>query len=239
MTIKLGLIIPASGGGERCLVDRPKQFLSVGEVPLFWHTILKFVDFKLENFLISSVFLVVPKAYLEEVKTFISMMNKREYFDIQVICGGQHRFDSVRLAFKQLVDVDYVLIHDGVRPFLSKSLLSRVVLAIRKGYGVVIPVCKVTDTLKEVCPDTGRVIKTVNRDVVVYVQTPQLFAYTSLKEAYDKYDAETSMYITDEAMLIESTGGEVYTVPGDRRNLKITYADDLSSLSKLREFRIR
>ena len=137
-----------------------------------------------------------------------------------VVAGGLTRSDSVRAGLASVPDVDVVVIHDAARPLAPSSLFAAVIAAVQEGATAAVPGLAVADTLKEV--DDGRVVRTVPRDRLVSVQTPQAFSARALRSAHERGgDA------TDDAGLIEAAGGDVVVVPGDPRAFKVTTPADL------------
>ncbi len=137
--------------------------------------------------------------------------------------GGERRRDSVAAGLEHVAGSTWVLIHDAARPLVPASVIARVLERLRRGdVEGVIPVIAVADTVKRV--DGEAVVVTVDRANLVLVQTPQGFPTRALIEAHGRDRADDA---TDDASLIESVGGRVVTVPGDRDNFKITYPDDL------------
>ena len=212
------VIIPAGGQGTRMGRTVPKQFQSLRGKPILHYTLRTFQ----ESGLISSLVLVVPEKELENARS--------DWLDHppvvkQVIAGGQKRQDSVFNGYESLPsDTDIVLVHDGVRPFLSKEMIQETINVADK-YGAAITAIPVHDTLKRV-DDKGIVQCTVERDGLWRVQTPQAFRYGLLGEAFLKAKAD-AFYGTDEAALIEYLGQEVRVVDGSEWNLKITRPEDL------------
>jgi len=144
----------------------------------------------------------------------------------RIIPGGAERQDSVYAGLKALgPKMDLVLIHDGARPFITPDLIDRIVAETRVLKAVVAAI-PVRDTIKEIGED-GRVLKTLNRDRLWEIQTPQGFHYSVLLKAYEKA-FEDRYYGTDDAALVERLGIEVKVVPGSRFNLKITTPEDLA-----------
>jgi 2-C-methyl-D-erythritol 4-phosphate cytidylyltransferase len=136
--------------------------------------------------------------------------------------GGARRRDSVRAGLAALPDdADLVLVHDAARPLASARLVERVIAALADGHSAVVPGIPVRDTLKRVTD--GRVAATLDRSDVVAVQTPQGFRVDVLRAAHAGDDDDA----TDDAALVERTGGTVAVVPGEEHNLKITYPGDL------------
>lgn len=141
-----------------------------------------------------------------------------------VIAGGADRQDSVRLGLAALPDdVEWVVVHDGVRPCVTPELVRRVLAAGRE-HGAAIAALPVAETVKRGVD--GWVTGTVNRDGLWAIQTPQAFRVDLLREAHRRA-AEDGITGTDDAMLVERLGVPVRLVPGLPGNLKITRPEDL------------
>jgi 2-C-methyl-D-erythritol 4-phosphate cytidylyltransferase len=141
--------------------------------------------------------------------------------DRAAVPGGVTRSESVRAGLAAVPPgTEIVVVHDSARPFASPSLFARVVAAVVAGADGAVPVIPVTDTIKQV---NGSVVcATLDRSTLVAVQTPQAFRIDVLRAAH-----ASGGEATDDAALVESVGGKVVTVEGDRRNLKLTTRDDL------------
>ena len=140
------------------------------------------------------------------------------------VAGGPRRQDSVANGLAQVPDdVELIAVHDAARPLASADLVRgmRRALASSAADGVV-PTMPVRDTMKEV-DDAGRIVRTLDRSALVAVQTPQLFRAASLRAAHRDVVGDA----TDDASMIELTGGTVITVPGEASALKITYPEDM------------
>ena len=136
--------------------------------------------------------------------------------------GGATRSDSVRAGLALVPDdADVVVVHDAARPLASAQLYERVVEAVAAGADGAVPALPVTDTLKRV--EHGRVVESVPREGLVGAQTPQAFRADALRAAHEVGGVDT-----DDAALVEANGGTVRIVEGERRNLKVTLADDLA-----------
>ncbi len=144
----------------------------------------------------------------------------------KVVPGGLRRQDSVTAGFKEVgADPENViLIHDGARPLVKQDLVSRVIKAAR-AKGAAVPVLPMQDTVKSV--KANMVEKTLDRSRLFRCQTPQGFRYSVLKPALEKA-IKDGYYSTDEASLVERTGGRVTVVPGDYTNIKITFPEDIN-----------
>jgi 2-C-methyl-D-erythritol 4-phosphate cytidylyltransferase len=139
-----------------------------------------------------------------------------------VVVGGATRSASVRAGLAEIPDdADVVVIHDAARPFARPALFEAVVAAVRAGADGAVPGVGLADTIKRVVD--GRVVATLDRDELVAVQTPQAFAAAALRRAHlSGTDA------TDDAALVEASGGRVVVVAGDPANTKITLRTDLA-----------
>ncbi len=146
------------------------------------------------------------------------------------IPGGERRRDSVAAGLARVPPAGtHVLVHDAARPLASAALVARVAARLVGGdVDGVVPALAVRDTLKEVTAD-GDVVRTVDRAPLAAVQTPQGFVTEALRRAHAEIDGDAP----DDAWLVEQAGGRVATVPGDPRNLKVTYPDDLAVMSAL------
>jgi len=210
---EVSVIIVAAGEGRR--FGSSKQFaLLKGKSVLDW-CLEKFESHKI----VSNIILVLPDD-TQQAK-YIDCYKKVS----AVTRGGKMRQDSVLSGFHHVnpKKADIVLIHDGVRPLINKSLIDRVIKAVQKR-GAAIPVIPVEDTVKLI--EAKRVLRTVDREKLYRVQTPQGFSYSVLEAAFNKAKEE-DYCVSDEAALVERMGGEVMAVPGDRLNIKITTPEDL------------
>jgi 2-C-methyl-D-erythritol 4-phosphate cytidylyltransferase len=142
-----------------------------------------------------------------------------------VVRGGRRRQDSVRHGFERVHAEEgaIALVHDGVRPLVSPDVISRVIREARRS-GAAVPVVPVEDTIKEVTE--GKIVRTVPRERLCRVQTPQGFAYPVL-ETIVRWAHGEGQEATDEAGLAEKIGVEVRVVEGDPRNIKVTAPADL------------
>jgi 2-C-methyl-D-erythritol 4-phosphate cytidylyltransferase len=215
--MKVGAIIPAAGRGKRIGTSVAKQFLEIQGKPLLHHTLTAIASCKLIDYVV----LVMPLANVDEVGKDCL---KKYSIVRQVVVGGEERQDSVYNGFKSLEgSTDIVVVHDGVRPFTTPQMIITTIEEARQ-YGAAITAIPVSDTIKEV--SGGFVKKTISRDGLWRVQTPQAFQYGLLQQAFKKAN-EDSYYGTDEGALIEYLGKEIKIVPGSELNMKITRKEDL------------
>ena len=224
--MKRYVVIVAGGQGVRMGADRPKQFLEIGGKPILRHTIERFLAFD-PSF---EVIVVLPSAQKEWWRDYCRQSGFLERYSI--VSGGITRFHSVQNALQYVVGQGLVAVHDGVRPLVSRPLLERIFAAAEEAPAV-IPAVPVVESVRRVEEDAS---VPVNRDGLVLVQTPQVFAADVLKKAYDQ---PFSPSFTDDASVVEASGVRVHVVPGDRMNLKITTPEDLQfaeGLTKLFSF---
>lgn len=200
--------------------DLPKQFLSLDDMPVLAHTLAIFE----EAASIGRIILVVPKEGMKYAREEIVFRHKIRKVD-HIRAGGEKRQDSVRNGLEVVEDRDdVVVIHDGVRPFVSQELIDRSVLEASRS-GAVVPVIPLTDTVKIVGHD-GLVIDTPDRNNLRFAQTPQTFKREIILEAYQNAFRE-GFYGTDDASLVERMGVSVKTIPGSHDNIKITTPEDI------------
>ena len=215
---KVTAIITAGGRGVRIGGDVPKQFLHIAGRPILEHT--------LENFkstgLVDEVVLVVPPDAVDSVQADYEGFGA---WIAAVVPGGKERQDSVGNGLKAVgPDAEIILVHDGVRPFVTADMLRRSV-EVAAEHGGAICAIPVSDTLKRADAD-GVVAETVDREGLWRMQTPQTFSREILQQAFAKA-FEDGFYGTDEGMLVERLGHKVRLVPGSEFNIKITRPEDL------------
>jgi 2-C-methyl-D-erythritol 4-phosphate cytidylyltransferase len=144
-----------------------------------------------------------------------------------IVEGGAYRFDSVYNGLLASVsDTTYVMIHDGARPVLTNSIITTLAAEVQQKKAVV-AACHVKDTIKVAKPD-GKVTATPDRSTLWQVQTPQVFDYALVKDAYTQLKAAGDLTATDDAMVVEKyTGEPVYLIDTGYKNIKITTPEDL------------
>jgi len=210
---RVSAIIVAAGRGER-FGSLKQQSLLKGKTVLDW----SLEKFETHEAVDEIVLVLREEQGKEEILAHYEKI-------AAVVEGGEERQDSVLNGFK-MIDPEkagIVLVHDGVRPLVNQGLITRIIEAALKK-GAAIPVLPVEDTVKEVAGK--EVLRTLERQELFRVQTPQGFAYSILKKALDKAQEE-GYYGTDEAALVERIGERVAVVQGDPKNIKITVPEDL------------
>jgi 2-C-methyl-D-erythritol 4-phosphate cytidylyltransferase len=220
-------IIVAGGLGKRIEGNLPKQFLTLGGKPILAHTIEKFQRCDL----VDEIILVVPEDHLG----YCSQTIVEGYsFDKirRIVCGGKERQDSVYQGLKACSNsTSLVVIHDGVRPLISVEKISESIELCRNKKAVIVAV-PVKDTIKRVVDSS--VIATLDRTKLWLVQTPQVFEYKLIWDAYEKAIGENFIG-TDDSALVERLGCEVAVLEGEYNNIKITTKEDLIMAEKLLE----
>ena len=211
---KIGIVVTAGGSGKRMGSQLPKQFIEVGGSPILLRTLSK-----LSAIANSELVLVLPNEWI----AYWTKLCKQHNCTVKhkVVEGGEERFFSVRNGIEALGEVDYVAIHDGVRPFVSGELFDRIFQA-AKEFGAAIPAIKPVDSMREILESGEN--KIADRNRFMMVQTPQIFRSEIIRRAYEQpYSAR----FTDDASVVESCGHKITLVEGERQNIKITTEDDL------------
>ena len=207
---KVALIV-AGGKGERMNADIPKQFLLLNNLPILMHTIKQFSHFE-------EIVLVLPKSQFD----YWNRLCKSNNFTQRHILveGGETRFYSVKNGLDKIDNTAVITIHDGVRPLISTELINNLVTETKSGIGV-IPIIPVKNSIRKI---EGENSVHIDRSNLYKVQTPQCFLSADIKNAYTQ---EFSEFFTDDASVFEANGGEIKTILGDEKNLKITTQEDM------------
>lgn len=217
--MKTVAIIAGGGLGKRIKGDLPKQFLMLGDKPILAHTVDKFEACDL----VDEIILVVPEDYMGHCSQAI--VDKFDFEKVKkLVGGGKERQDSVYTGLKACpAGTSVVAIHDAVRPLVSVEKISESIRLCEKKKAVILAVPP-KDTIKR--GEGGSVISTLDRDKLWLSQTPQVFEYGLILDAYQKA-GEDEFIGTDDSILVERLGHEVAIVQGDYENIKITTAEDL------------
>jgi len=240
------VIIPASGIGTRFGSDTPKQFVALKGEPILKRTISAFQHLAI----VDEIVVAVPQGYVQTVIGY--GFDKVRH----VVEGGKDRASSVYAALKCLpIDTHIVLIHDGVRPFVTCALVQTVVKTVKQ-HGAAVACTPVTDTIKQskkAAPPLSKgsvagihslrnggvwgsaplepnhqIEATLDRTRLWRAQTPQGFTYNIIMKAYRQAEKDGILHqATDDSALVERLGIPVYIVPSSPRNIKITTAEDL------------
>lgn len=217
------IIITAGGVGRRMGGKTAKQFIELEGKPV----LLRTIDMFRKWYPNANIILTLPQEYKEYWRNYCFENNL--WFKHIIASGGITRFHSVKNALEYVPDGALVAVHDGVRPFVPKRVLASLFGFdfAKEGVAGVIPVMPSIESMRiytygaDGMPDGSR---TVNRDEYMFVQTPQVFDSTILKECYKK---PYSPVFTDDASVVESSGYKVATAQGSRFNIKLTTPEDL------------
>ena len=205
------VILLAAGNSSRSGLNYNKVLYTLEDKPLIYKTALNFINDDRCN----KIFLVCKENEIDTFKNIFKKINKVEY-----VIGGNTRQESVNNGLKH-INSEYVLIHDGARPNYSISLVNNILEKLNT-FNAVIPALKVVDTIKEVKANV--VVKTINREVLRSVQTPQGFKTSLIKEVHQK---ALSNDFTDDSSMVELLSNEkVYVVEGEKNNYKFTEKED-------------
>ncbi len=213
---KVIAIIVAAGKGTRMNLDKPKQYINLKNKTILEWTI----DVFEVNKFIDEIILVVDK----DMKKILD--NKLDYYNkiVSITNGGKNRMESVWNGISEIKETNsLVLIHDGVRPFVTQDIINKCI-----DYGIkykcCIPAVEIVDTLKS--SEDGFIEKTVDRNSFILAQTPQTFTYDIIKTCYEKA-VKDKLEVTDDASVVENYGYKIKIIKGSRNNIKITNPFDL------------
>ena len=218
---KLSAVIVAGGSGKRMGAAVPKQYLELCGLPILVHTLRAFASWeKLDDIILVTA--ADQTAWCREnIIGQYGIPKVRE-----VTAGGQERWESVQAGLRACRDTDYVFIQDAVRPFVTSDILERGWETVRQ-YGSAVCGVPAKDTVKIVGAD-GVVRETPPREEVWIVQTPQIFFFPLIRDAYEEVTGCGQTGITDDAMVLERSGkAPVHMFAGSYTNIKITTPDDL------------
>ena len=209
-------IIPAAGLGLRLKSSLPKPLVKLDRKPIIIHTLsaLKYhPDIK-------EIILVVSQDIFDSAKR---LLKKYRIKIRHLVTGGTRRSDSVRNGLRYVsAQADLVLIHDAVRPFIDRDMISRVIRQANKTRAAVLGI-PVSSTVKET-RSNGIVKQTLPREHLYEIQTPQVFQKDLIIAAYKRFSKVAAV---DDACLVERLGYPVKVVKGCYFNIKITTPADL------------
>ncbi len=218
--LKIAAIVLAGGRGTRMGSDIPKQYMEINGYPILYYSLKAFEDSPVDTVVVVCASgevsyckrEIVDKYHLTKVKFIVE--------------GGAQRYHSVYNGLKMVADSDYVLIHDGARPFITGKIISDNISAVIEKKACVTAVPS-KDTVK-LADEQLAVAGTPPRDRVWIIQTPQTFETSLICKAYETLLKEQAVQVTDDAMVIEKVCDlPVYFVMGDYKNIKITTPEDL------------
>ena len=226
-------IVLAAGQGKRMHSKVQKQFLEIQGYPVLYYSLRCFQ----ESPLIQDIILVTGEESISYCKEEI--VQKYGFTKVSaVIPGGKERYDSVYAGLCECKDCEYVLIHDGARPFVTEEILKRGLQKVKETGACVIGMPS-KDTVK-LSDEEGYVKETPNRKCVWTIQTPQIFSYPLIREAHDSIRQKDMSKITDDAMVVEIfTNQKVYLSEGSYENIKLTTPEDMTAAHGILSARTR
>ncbi len=210
---KIALIV-AAGNGSRMNSDIPKQFLLLKNKPVLYYSIKAFLDAYDDV----EIILVLPQEHIAKGQEIID-----GYFDsskFKITQGGRTRFHSVQKGLSLINDEAIIFVHDGVRCFVTKDLITRCYDSAVE-FGTAVPVIDSADSMRLVTKNGNKI---VDRNKVKLVQTPQTFHSKILLPAFE---IDYKDQFTDEASVVEAFGLKINLVEGEKNNIKITTPHDL------------
>jgi 2-C-methyl-D-erythritol 4-phosphate cytidylyltransferase len=218
--------VPVGARGKSKKVPPSKQFTELGGTPILIHTLRKFASVNA----VSEIWIALRENEVEGFRTRLESEAEDELRKkVTLVVGGEHRQQSVENALNAVAAGagDIVLVHDAVRPLVTREIIQEVIEAAEK-YGAAIAGLPAVDTVKQVERTAeGALIKaTIPRAGIVMAQTPQGFRYDVIKKAFDEASADGFLG-TDEASLVERSGHSVAVVMGSPQNIKITAPADM------------
>ena len=218
--MKTTAIVLSAGSGKRMNSKVHKQYLLLKGKPVLYYSLKAFEDSRIDD-----IILVVGAGDIKFCHKEI--VEQYGFTKVRAIVeGGKERYHSVYEGLKAAGETDYVLIHDGARPFVNETIIERTLGAVCE-YKACVVGMPVKDTIKIVDGDTFAK-ETPNRSNVWMVQTPQAFSYPLIYDAYTRMLADEDAAITDDAMVVERmTSYKVKLIEGSYENIKITTPEDL------------
>jgi 2-C-methyl-D-erythritol 4-phosphate cytidylyltransferase len=218
--LKTIALITAAGKGQRMQSEIPKQYLSLGGKPILVHTLQVFEECPG----IDGIYLIVPQDQLSMVQK--DLIEKYHFKKVlKLVRGGKMRQLSVWNGLQAIRSgCSIVVVHDGVRPFISCRLIKKSIEEAQKSGAAVVGV-PAKDTVKRIVK--GKKVQTLPREEIWLAQTPQSFQFSLLKRAYQKAQQEDILG-TDDASLVERLGHPITLIKGDYSNIKITTPEDLA-----------
>ncbi|MFV0466999.1 MAG: 2-C-methyl-D-erythritol 4-phosphate cytidylyltransferase [Lachnospiraceae bacterium] len=211
-------IVLAGGSGTRMGAVQKKQYLLIGGRPILYYSLQTFEESSVDDIiLVSGEVEFCQREIIEKYKL------KKV---VRIVPPGDERYHSVYHGLVAASEADYVLIHDGARPFLTNDIIERSISAVIQ-YDACAVGMPVKDTIK-ISDEDGFIKSTPVRNRVWSIQTPQSFSYAKICAAYDNMMEVNADNITDDAMVMESFGGtKVKLIEGSYQNIKITTPEDM------------
>jgi len=208
----------AGGSGSRMQTELPKQFLRLGNLPILMHTIRRFAEPSEGSLFGTPTIVVLPE---RDFPTWERLCREHRFdVPVQVVAGGDTRFQSVRNGLQALSGDGLVAIHDGVRPFVSSQIIEQS-FAVAAQRGSAVAAVALKDSVRMV-DETGN--RAIDRSRFRLIQTPQTFQLPLIQQAFQTAELPT---FTDDASVAEHAGYPIHLIEGSYDNLKITTPEDL------------
>lgn len=236
-------IVLSAGKGSRMNSDTAKQYMLLSGKPVLYYSLKAFEDSKY----IDGIILVTGASDIDNVKEDI--VKKYDFTKvISVVAGGKQRYHSVAAGLEAIaalnLDCEYVYIHDGARPFVDDEILKRAHNTVAENHTAIVSM-PVKDTIK-IADGNGFVVSTPNRSSVYMMQTPQVFDYMPILDAYRKLIGteeevlSSGVQVTDDAMVMETFGEyKIKLSEGSYENIKITTPEDMEIAESILNRRIK
>lgn len=221
---KIKAIILAAGYSQRIKLKAPKQLVKIGSKPLLAYTLDAFERCRP----ISGIILTVRKKYLGQCRAIVKQYGYQKVE--QLVIGGRTRQQSVFNALSQINDCDYVIIHDGARPFVEPRLILETVKAVKK-FAAASCAVLATDTIVQEAK--GYIGAWLKRNQLWQIQTPQAFKFSLILKAHQAARIRGIRDASDDAQLLQTLNKKVKLIPGSYKNIKITTLADLLLARKL------
>lgn len=228
--MKTAAIVLAAGSGKRMYegvalaqgeVRIKKQYMEIGGYPVLYYAIRAFAEAGIDE--------IILVTGADEIAYCRKEIVERYGLDKvrAIVAGGAERYDSVERGLQAAKGADYVLIHDGARPCITKDVIARCIADVQV-YGSAVAAVPVKDTIKKAAED-GFVTETLQRSCLYQIQTPQVFPAEVMACAYRGLrQGGNGAGVTDDAMLVEQyTKTRIHLTKGDYRNIKVTTPEDL------------
>ncbi|HCJ08701.1 MAG: 2-C-methyl-D-erythritol 4-phosphate cytidylyltransferase [Lachnospiraceae bacterium] len=221
-----GVVLAGGKGTRMGNVEKPKQFMEIGDKPIIVHTIEKFVA----NTQFEKVLVLSPKQWIKHTQDLV-----RKYIPgsdhVVVIEGGSTRNETIMNAIAYIeksgkLDADTIIVtHDSVRPFVTHRILEENI-RYAKEFGACDTVIPATDTIVE-SKDHQLITSIPDRSTMYQGQTPQSFKAMHLRDLYESLSDTEKEILTDACKILVIKGEQVHLVEGEESNIKITYPYDM------------
>lgn len=209
----ISVVITAGGTSSR-FKGQNKLLFEIDGKPIISHTVNTFL--KLD--FVDEIIISANESIIETLNVMFNGIDK-----IKVIKGGKTRQESVYFGLQNCSNCDYVIIHDGARPFITQTVIASCLNKAKEVGGAIVAV-KTVDTIK-IVDENGLIVSTPDRKTLWNAQTPQIFKYDLIYTLHDKYKNEN---FTDDSLLFEKEGYKVAIFEGEYSNKKITTVNDVN-----------